>query len=1008
MRLRLRRLAPHLAGLGLGLYLARVSAEVVRVVWSLPALVAWAVLGAAVGLGLARFLVWEFKIDSIAGIELRPSPEELAARHALPLPLWAAWPLWLYVLWPWQEPTLAWGVGLVSALAWLLHRYRIANLPIYQSTKLTGITFFVALLVYTLTLSPGLQPADGGEFQLVAARFDLAHPPGYPLYSILGGLFVRLPLGPNPAWRLNLFSALTAAATLALVGLVARRIGRGRLAGLVAPLVLGSATTFWATATAASIRPLTVFFTALMLYALTAPRFSCQILRFRLCVSRPTLFGLALGLGLAHHASLLFLGAVCLVYLFLVDPALVRQPRRWLVPLAAFGLTQLIWLYLPLRNPTGDLNTLGGFLDYALARGFQGDMFAFATPEHLPDRLALLPTILRFQFGPLLPLVGLAGGLSLLYRGFVERSRAWKWFVLLVGGFAVHTFITLTYRAPQTLEYELPAYLLLALLVGYGLGQIWRPAGDRPSVGRSLIAAIVLVTTLFQAIAAWPSFRHLARRDDARQHARSLLQAAPQGAVILSNWHWSTSLDYLQAVEGQRPDLQIEYVPPQGSSLAQNWVHAIQCHIDQRPVVVVRYFGQEYAPLPYRFEPLGPAFLVRPGPTENLPAGLTPLDVDLGAEITLLGYGLESSGSSSLDRPLVLTLAWTPQIALQRDVALFAHLFGPTGLSGQAPDRRHPAASYQPGEVILDRFVVYSFAGVQPGEYVLTVGAYQPEAPGAPRLTTADGTDHVSLVTIELQPGISPPVTTRPRRVPFAGGPTLVGIDYDTGLPGQLRLYLHWRGQGGLSTLDTHVRWGDQQIARTRVDLPGRGYVTTVYDLPAEARSLELVTDRRFSGPWGLGAEGLDLPQPRPGERYVPIGGEMVLTGVERSPTRSLLPGEEVGYDLRLVASRPLLRDRIVSVSLVGLEPDGSWSWRALDDSVPALGAVPTFKWVSGSTVWDRHRLTVPPDAPAGPANGTLLIYDHYTQAVLPPLDQRLWTWGLSVPLHTWTVAPPP
>jgi hypothetical protein len=241
----------------------------------------------------------------------------------------------------------------------------------------------------------------------------------------------------------------------------------------------------------------------------------------------------------------------------------------------------------------------------------------------------------------------------------------------------------------------------------------------------------------------------------------------------------------------------------------------------------------------------------------------------------------------------------------------------------------------------------------------------------------------------------------------LVGGPTLVGIDFDTGLPGQLRLYLHWRGRAEASALSTHIRWGDRELAQASVVLPGRGYVTSVYDLPIEARSLQLVADRRFIGPWGLGGEELDLPEPRPGERYVPIGGDIALTGVERFPAGALSPGSEVGYDLRLVASRPLLRDRIVSVSLVGLKPDGSWAWRALDDSVPALGAVPTFKWIGGSSVADRHRLAVPPDAPAGPADASLLIYDHYTQAILPPLDQRLLTWGLSVPLHTWTVVPP-
>ncbi len=188
-----------------------------------------------------------------------------------------------------------------------------------------------------------------------------------------------------------------------------------------------------------------------------------------------------------------FSGAACLVYLLLVDPSLPRQPRRWLTPVAALILTQLVWLYLPLRDAAGaplalgNLTTLKDLADHILARGFAGDMFAFATPEHLPDRLALLPTLLRFQFNPLLIGAALLGAILLLWRD-------WRRFILLAGGSVLHTFVTLTYRAPQTLEYEMPAYVTLeddvalfahSLHEGRPIGQVrtHSPEHRRPSGG---------------------------------------------------------------------------------------------------------------------------------------------------------------------------------------------------------------------------------------------------------------------------------------------------------------------------------------------------------------------------------------------------------------------------------------------------------------------------------------------------------------------------------------------
>ncbi len=1023
------RIMPYIAALGLSLYLARVLAEVTRTVWSLPALAVLAALAAVVGLGLARFITGRSKSFLIVHGESqgRTAPR---IHHA---PLWTTLPLWLYVLWPRQDPAIAWGVGLTSLITWLIQDvFRTTQMPWQAASGTTGapesgtlagirflklevFVFLIALVVYLFTLSPGLQPADGGEFQLVAARFGVAHPPGYPLYSILGGVFVRVPLGPNPAWRLNLFSAITAAATLALVSGIGRKMTRSVVGGILPALTLGSATTFWATATSASIRPLAAFFTALSLYALCAPQVRLRLSRFVVSVSRPTLFAIALGLGVAHHASLLFMGAVGLIYLLLVDPTLLRQPRRWRVPFAALALTQLVWLYLPLRDAVGaplapgDLTSIGGLMHHILARGFAGDMFAFATPEHLPDRLALLPTLLRFQFNPLLLIAALIGALLLL-------RRDWRWFVLLVGGFALHTFVTLTYRAPQTIEYEMPAFVTLALLtaqIARDEGRWSRLTGHVANVWGWVVAAAI-VAGLFNLAAGWPSFRALSRQDDARQHAEALLQAVPHQAVVLSNWHWATPMWYLQQVERLRPDVEAKYVAPQGESLAQNWVDAIAEYADVRPTVAIRYFEPEYQGLPYRFEPLGSAFFVQSQPLEAPPQQLTPLNIDLEGQVRLLGYALESDEAATDEgpvlrpgQPLALNLAWTPLQRLEGDVALFAHLLRDGRLVGQGNDQRLAAGDYEPGEVIVNRFLVYPFVGEMPGDAQLSVGVYRPDVPGAPRLTASDGADQAHLKAVPMRPAELPPITSRPQWVPFEGGPTLAGVDWDTTVAGQLRLYLHWAGRSHPTALETTVKQAGTVLAQARVDLPGKGYVSSVYDLPWGAGPLVLTADTRAIGPWGVARDQLSLPLPRSGERYVPIGGEMILMSAAADRQTALSPGDQIRYDLRLVATRPLLRDRIISVSLIGLNADGSWIWRDLYDGVPALGAVPTFKWVRGSSVLDRHRLIVPEDAPSGLALGQLRVYDHYTQAVLPPLDPRLLSEGLSVPLDLWMLNNP-
>jgi hypothetical protein len=79
------------------------------------------------------------------------------------------------------------------------------------------LTFTVSFTVYLFTLSPTVGLEDSGEFITAVASLGIAHPSGYPLYVVLGKLFTLLvPLG-DIAWRVNLFSAFCASATVGLL-----------------------------------------------------------------------------------------------------------------------------------------------------------------------------------------------------------------------------------------------------------------------------------------------------------------------------------------------------------------------------------------------------------------------------------------------------------------------------------------------------------------------------------------------------------------------------------------------------------------------------------------------------------------------------------------------------------------------------------------------------------------------------------------------------------------------
>lgn len=88
------------------------------------------------------------------------------------------------------------------------------------------LCFLIALLTYWTTVMPNIGLNDDGEMATAALHFGVMHPSGYPLWTILAGLWSHLiPFG-NGSWKINLFSGLctaVAAGVFSLISLNATR-----------------------------------------------------------------------------------------------------------------------------------------------------------------------------------------------------------------------------------------------------------------------------------------------------------------------------------------------------------------------------------------------------------------------------------------------------------------------------------------------------------------------------------------------------------------------------------------------------------------------------------------------------------------------------------------------------------------------------------------------------------------------------------------------------------------
>ena len=82
---------------------------------------------------------------------------------------------------------------------------------------LAGLFLFaLTFMVYLRTLAPTVYGFDSAELATGVYSGGIVHPPGFPLYMLIGRMFILLPIG-DVAYRLNLMSSFFASCTVGLL-----------------------------------------------------------------------------------------------------------------------------------------------------------------------------------------------------------------------------------------------------------------------------------------------------------------------------------------------------------------------------------------------------------------------------------------------------------------------------------------------------------------------------------------------------------------------------------------------------------------------------------------------------------------------------------------------------------------------------------------------------------------------------------------------------------------------
>ena len=226
--------------------------------------------------------------------------------------------------------------------------------------QLISISLFViTFVIYFSTMAPTVSFWDTGEFIATSYILGIPHPPGSPLYLLVGKLFSLIPISSDIAFRVNIFSPLISAATISLLFLICNQF-LDRVdtkienktfkiySSFIASLTFAFTHSHWFNAVETEVYAFSGFLTALVIYLVmrwSKEHKNSYHLIYLIFISY--LIGLATGLHLLNLLTIPFIGLV--IYFTLNKLSIKNFLLTIMLSLAIFfGVQNLIIKGIPL------------------------------------------------------------------------------------------------------------------------------------------------------------------------------------------------------------------------------------------------------------------------------------------------------------------------------------------------------------------------------------------------------------------------------------------------------------------------------------------------------------------------------------------------------------------------------------------------------------------------------------------------------------------------------------
>ncbi|MFH0925302.1 MAG: DUF2723 domain-containing protein [bacterium] len=404
------------------------------------------------------------------------------------------------------------------------------------------ISFFLIFLstfsVYLFVVYPNVYVGDSGGFSASAFTLGISHPPGYPLWNVLGKLNTFIPLG-NVAYRTNLFSGIITSLIIALIFLIIIKIAlilnsQSQLkfitqesfaigyfshllnlssshlliliAAIIGSLALAFSPVFWEQAGAAEVYTLNLLFTILCIL-ITILFFEKKTSHYLL------LLFFLLGLGGGNHHTLILITPIFVICTItdvrssfsVISSSLLKIS----LTMFSFILGFSIYIYLPIRascNPAincGLTDNLSRFIFHFLRKHYgrlNKDPRSFL---NFYQQCRIYIYTLTHQFHPILLLIGLVGIIFLVIKYRHLFFLTTLIFIFTSLGFVYLLNFSISQRDIYCVQiFFIPSYAIFSIWIGVGgIGLIQAVLLINSKVNRYKIYFVVSLTIFFIIIA---------------------------------------------------------------------------------------------------------------------------------------------------------------------------------------------------------------------------------------------------------------------------------------------------------------------------------------------------------------------------------------------------------------------------------------------------------------------------------------------------------------------------